>query len=102
MDDACIPAVLKEFSKKEFLKLLGIFGVNWLPNDGIWFQAIETTEEFFTAKRFNDTCWTKFSPYEAFRIKKLLNLPEDGGISALALRSHIECIPGSTGGLLRI
>jgi len=84
VDDAGIPVVLKELSKKEFLELLRILGVSWLANDGIWFQAIETTEGLFTAKRSNDTCWTRFSPYEAFRIKKLLNLPEDGGISALA------------------
>ena len=34
-------------------------------------------------KRCNDTCWTRYSPFEAQRIKGLLGLPDNGGIPAL-------------------
>jgi hypothetical protein len=37
----------------------------------------------FDAKRCNDTCWTRFSPYEAYRIKTLLDLPQQGGLEDL-------------------
>ena len=40
-------------------------------------------QEMFTAKRCNDTCWAKFSPLEAFRIRELLDLPDNGGLDAL-------------------
>ena len=83
VDDDGVPNALKGLSKDDLLKLLRDLGVNWLANDGVWFQAIESTEELFTAKRCNDTCWTKFSPYEAFRIKNLLGLPKHGGIPGL-------------------
>jgi hypothetical protein len=35
------------------------------------------------AKHCNDTCWSRYSPYEATRIKELLRLPFNGGIPAL-------------------
>jgi hypothetical protein len=35
------------------------------------------------AKRCNDTCWSRFSPYEALRIKKLLKLPQSPGLEGL-------------------
>jgi hypothetical protein len=77
------PARLKEFSRDELLELLKNLGVNWLANDGIWFQAVEFEHGMIDAKRCNDSCWTRYSPYEAERIRELLDLPENGGIPAL-------------------
>jgi hypothetical protein len=37
-----------------------------------------------TAKRCNDAAWSGYSPFEARRIKKLLDLPDEGGLEALA------------------
>ncbi len=34
-----IPAVLNTFSKEALIDLLEKLGINWLANDGIWFQA---------------------------------------------------------------
>ena len=72
--------------------LIEKMSINWLANDGIWFQAVEKQFGMGDAKRCNDTCWTRFSPFEAARIKKLLDLPDDGGIpalkKALALRMY--------------
>lgn len=55
----------------------------WLAADGVWFQAIEGRAGMNTAKRVNDTCWSRFSPLEARRAKEILQLPENGGIKAL-------------------
>ncbi len=77
------PARLRECTREELLDLLKNLGVNWLANDGIWFQAVEFEYGMVDAKRCNDSCWTRYSPYEAERIKELLGLPENGGIPAL-------------------
>ncbi|MBF0229824.1 MAG: cytosolic protein [Desulfamplus sp.] len=78
-----IPSALAKLSKSELLDLIEKQGINWLANDGIWFQAVEHKYNMNDAKRCNDNCWGRFSPFEALRIKKLLNLPDNGGIQAL-------------------
>jgi hypothetical protein len=78
-----IPAALYQMDEKQLEELLDGLCLNWLANDGVWFQAIENRFGMFDAKRCNDTCWTRFSPYEAYRIKTLLSLPEQGGLEAL-------------------
>jgi hypothetical protein len=35
------------------------------------------------AKRVNDTCWMRFSPLEAHRIKTILGLPDQPGLEGL-------------------
>ncbi len=35
------------------------------------------------AKRCNDSCWTRFSPFEAFSIREFLNLPPRAGLAGL-------------------
>lgn len=77
------PAALYEMSTKTLRDLLDALSKNWLMADGVWFQAVEGLSTMDDAKRVNDTCWTRFSPYEAFRIKSLLGLPEAGGLPAL-------------------
>ena len=55
----------------------------WLAADGVWFQAVEGRAGMDAAKRVNDTCWARFAPLEAARIKAVLGLPDHGGIPAL-------------------
>ena len=64
-------------------QLLESVAVNWLANDGVWFQAIEFTHGMSVAKRCNDSCWAEFSPMEAWSIMKFLSLPEKSGIEGL-------------------
>jgi hypothetical protein len=78
-----VPQRLKQMEKQELHKLLEAVSINWLANDGVWFQTVERHYGMDTAKRCNDTCWTRFSPYEAIRIKKLLNLSEQPGLAGL-------------------
>ncbi len=78
-----LPATLWGMSEEKLVELLDALSVNWLANDGVWFQAVERNSGMFDAKRCNDTCWTRFSPLEASRIGELMELPENGGLDAL-------------------
>ncbi|MBU2548661.1 MAG: cytosolic protein [Proteobacteria bacterium] len=78
-----VPAALEAMDEDRLTRLLDALAVNWLANDGVWFQAVERRIGMFDAKRANDTCWTRFSPFEASRIKVLLDLPDRGGLEAL-------------------
>ena len=78
-----VPKAMKNMTKEELLKLLDAVSVNWLAGDGVWFQAVEKRFGMDTAKRCNDTCWSRFSPYEALRIKETLGLPEQAGLEGL-------------------
>ncbi len=78
-----IPSFIYSLPREELINLIEKMAINWLANDGIWFQAVEKRFGLNDAKRSNDTCWSRFSPFEAARIKELLNLPEHGGIPAL-------------------
>ena len=78
-----VPKFLLDKSEDELKNILEKVAVNWLANDGVWFQAVEKKFGMNDAKRCNDSCWTRFSPYEAFRIKEILCLPEQAGIEGL-------------------
>ncbi|MFH1135888.1 MAG: DUF6125 family protein [Pseudomonadota bacterium] len=77
------PAALYDLGEEQLQTLLDAMAANWLANDGVWFQAVEKRLGMHDAKRCNDTCWTRFSPLEASRIKAMVDLPENGGLPAL-------------------
>lgn len=81
--DEGVPRALRELPHETRLELLKSLSVNWLANDGIWFQAVEREYGMFDAKRCNDTCWSRYAPFEAKRIMEQLDLPESGGVPAL-------------------
>lgn len=74
---------MSSLPRESLLKLLDALAANWLANDGIWFQAVEFAKDMNDAKRCNDTCWTKFSPFEAYSIKEFLQLPPRPGLDGL-------------------
>ncbi|MGA3083329.1 MAG: DUF6125 family protein [Thermodesulfobacteriota bacterium] len=78
-----VPRILKSLSKEKLLEAIDTLALNWLAADGVWFQTVENQYGMDYAKRCNDTCWSRFSPYEAWRIKKLLGLPESPGLEGL-------------------
>lgn len=78
-----IPKPLLELPKEKLEELRKGVAVNWLANDGVWFQAIEFTRGMNDAKRANDSTWAQFSPFEARTIKKILGLGEYPGIEGL-------------------
>jgi len=78
-----IPLPLLNKPKESLMELMDCVAVNWLANDGIWFQAVEFTHGMNDAKRCNDSCWAQFSPFEAQAIKNFLNLSETPGLEGL-------------------
>jgi hypothetical protein len=78
-----IPSPLLDLPDDKLDSLLESVAVNWLANDGIWFQAVEFSQNLFDAKRCNDTCWAHFSPFEAWSVRNFLGLPENPGLEGL-------------------
>jgi hypothetical protein len=78
-----LPQPLLKMPKESLQQLLGAVAVNWLANDGVWFQAVEFSSGMNDAKRCNDSCWAHFSPFEAWSIKNFLNLPPNPGLEGL-------------------
>ena len=78
-----MPKFLADMPKKSLTELLDSIAVNWLANDGVWFQAVEFESGMNDAKRCNDSCWAHFSPFEAWSIKKYLDLPQNPGLEGL-------------------
>ena len=79
-----LPAPLLDLPDEKLAKLQEAVAVNWLVNDGVWFQALEFTRGMNDAKRVNDTCWARFSPFEAWSCKRLLGLGDRPGLQGLA------------------
>jgi hypothetical protein len=78
-----IPTALLDMKREALLELLKGVSVNWLANDGVWFQSVEFKNGMNDAKRCNDSCWAQFSPFEAWSIKRFLSLGEQPGLSGL-------------------
>jgi hypothetical protein len=78
-----IPKPLLDLPDADLKSLKDNVAINWLANDGVWFQAVEFSRGMFDAKRCNDSCWSNFSPFEAWSIKRLLDLPENPGLDGL-------------------
>jgi len=78
-----IPVPLLDMTRQQLLELVSALGANWIAGDGVWFQAVETIYGMNDAKRCNDSCWTRFSPFEAWSIRQILGLPECSGIEGL-------------------
>lgn len=82
LDDG-IPEPLLTLPEEKLDQLKESVAVNWLANDGIWFQAVEFSKGMLDAKRINDSCWAQFSPFEAMSIKRMLGLEEHPGLEGL-------------------
>lgn len=80
-----LPNHLLNMPKNDLLKLMTAVGKNWLANDGIWFLSVENKHGMNEAKRCNDSSWARFSPFEAWSIKRLFQLPEFAGIEGLKM-----------------
>jgi hypothetical protein len=78
-----LPAPLLNLPPDTLKALTETAAVNWLANDGVWFQAVEFSRDMGDAKRCNDSCWAQFSPFEAWSIKRFLGLPDQPGLEGL-------------------
>lgn len=73
-----------DLSREKLLEFIQDLAKRWLAHDGLWFQAIERTHGLEEAIRADAEAWRQFTVIEAERIKRFLNLPEKGGLEALA------------------
>ncbi len=78
-----LPAALVDLPGDKALALVRALSVNWLAADGIWFRSMEDACGMNDAKRTNDSCWGRFSPFEAWSVKRFLGLPERPGLPGL-------------------
>lgn len=78
-----LPVPLLELPPENLTKLKETIAANWLANDGIWFQSLEFSRGMEDAKKSNDSCWAQFSPFEAWSIKRFLDLSEKPGLDGL-------------------
>ena len=78
-----LPKALVDMPREELKGVVEGLCANWLANDGVWFQAVEFADGMNDAKRCNDSVWARFSPLEAWSIKRLLKLPERPGLAGL-------------------
>ena len=78
-----LPRALLKMENSKMDELMDAVAKIWLANDGVWFQTLEFNHGMNDAKRCNDSCWAQFSPYEAFAVKRLLNLDELCGLDGL-------------------
>ncbi len=81
--DGMFPKAMVNLDSDTLKSLKKAMAVNWLANDGVWFQAVEFNENMALAKSCNDAAWSHFSPFEALRIKNLLGLGERPGLEGL-------------------
>jgi hypothetical protein len=86
-----LPEVLLGMEQQQSDQLIEALSVNWLANDGVWFQAIERSMGMSEAKRCNDSSWANFSPFEASAIRQFLQLGDQPGLEGLkaALRFRL-------------
>jgi hypothetical protein len=78
-----VPKSLMDMPRENLYNLMDEISKNWLVGDGTWFQAVESQYGIWDAKRCNDSCWTRFSPFEAWSIKQFLDMPDEAGIEGL-------------------
>jgi hypothetical protein len=78
-----LPGSLRDMGREELLVLMEENSKNWLACDGLWFLGVESRYGMESAKHCNDTCWSRFAPYEALRIKTRLGMPASPGLEGL-------------------
>jgi hypothetical protein len=74
---------IEDLTHEQLLVLTRNFAKNWLAHDGLWFQAVERAHGLEHAIELDAEAWSRFSPLEAKRIAKLLELGERPGLEGL-------------------
>lgn len=74
---------ISNLSDIQLIDLRKAMALNWLANDGVWFQEVESRFGMNDAKFCNDEAWRMFSPFEANQIINLIKLPRYSGLDGL-------------------
>jgi len=75
---------IDKYDKELIIDMLADAAKLWLAHDGLWFQAVEGRFGIRDAIDLDKEAWGRFSPIEAGRIMKRHEIPEGGGVDALA------------------
>jgi len=75
---------LSDLSREQLLDYIEDLSKNWLAIDGTWFQEVEQEYGLDKAIDLDVKQWKRFTIIEAKRIMQRFNIPENGGIPALA------------------
>ena len=86
-----LPESLLQLPDEKLIELTESMAVNWLANDGTWFQSIEFSNNMADAKACNDATWGIFSPFEGWSVKRLLGLEEHPGLEGLKRALKFRC-----------
>lgn len=73
-----------DLTREQAISLLESFAKRWLAHDGVWFQSVEGEHGIEDAVVHDIDAMSKFTVIEAKRIMEFLELPEGGGLDALA------------------
>ena len=74
---------IQDLSREELLGYITNLVKNWAAIDGLWFRAVERAYGMDAALRMDGEVWTRYAAIEADRLKRMLNLPKNGGVKAL-------------------
>jgi hypothetical protein len=74
---------LEQFDKDQLIDILIATSKSVDAMDGVWFQAVEDDLGMDAAMKYDVEAWHRFSPLEARRIKRLLDLPDRAGLEGL-------------------
>jgi hypothetical protein len=65
-------AELERLSKETLIKLIEVYGKNWLTLDGLWFQGVEEKYGMDAALEIDLRMWMRQPTTEAKRIKEAI------------------------------
>ena len=85
-----IPQPLLGMTRGDLLSLIKALGTNWLTADGIWFQEVEKEYTVQDAQRCAGGCIGKFCAFEAWSIRRFLQLPSLAGLEGLKEALHFR------------
>lgn len=73
-----------QMSREQLLAALRTFAKSWLAHDGCWFLSAEETLGMDVALTLDRISWQRFAAVEASRLRETFEIPERGGLDALA------------------
>ena len=82
---------LEELSQKTLVDLFKVYSENTTTVDSLWFRSVAKRFGTETAEEMSRKIRERYGVTDAIRLKRMLGLPEEGGIPALvkALNFHI-------------
>ena len=84
-----------DLSQETLVSLLKVYSKNSLTVDGLWFLNVEEKFGMDTAIEIDKMIWGRYGVTEALRLKKILKLPDNGGIPALVKALNFQIwVPG--------